>query len=126
MFNGDIMDKKILELEKSLFKYEFMKDKNYLNNTIDDDYQEIGKSEKIFNKSDIINELSSLKSDRNIVIYNYSCKELSTDIWLVHYITKSSDNNYYRTSIWKKIGDDIKITFHQASLYNEVIDLIEN
>lgn len=120
------MDKKILELEKSLFKLEYVSNLDYLNSIIDDSYEEVGKSGLKYNKQDVINELNNLKNDRNITIYNYSCKELSAGVWIIHYITKSNDTNYYRTSIWKKIDEDIKIIFHQASLYNEVIDLIKN
>ena len=42
------MNNKILEAEKSLFKYEFMSDITYLNEIIDDEYIEIGKSGKKF------------------------------------------------------------------------------
>ena len=37
------MEKTILELEKSLFKYEYMSDKEYLKDIIDDRYEELGK-----------------------------------------------------------------------------------
>ena len=37
------MKNKILELEKSLFKYEYMTDIAYLNEIIDDQYIEVGK-----------------------------------------------------------------------------------
>ena len=37
------MENIILELEKSLFKYEFMSDIEYLNKIIDDKYVEVGK-----------------------------------------------------------------------------------
>ena len=67
------MKNKILELEKSLFKYEYMTDIAYLNEIIDDQYIEVGKSGKQFNKEDVIKELSILKEDRKISIYNYTC-----------------------------------------------------
>ena len=70
------MNKKILELEKSLFKYEFMSNISYLNEIIDDKYIEVGKSGKKFNKKDIINELSILKEDRKISIYNFICDKI--------------------------------------------------
>lgn len=53
------MKNKILELEKSLFKYEFMSNIDYLNEIVDDKYIEIGKSGKMINKENVINELSN-------------------------------------------------------------------
>lgn len=119
------MNNKILELEKSLFKYEFMSDIAYLNRIIDDKYIEVGKSGKKFNKKDVIKDLSILKEDRRINIYNFTCDKIEENIYLIHYITKNSNDNIYRTSIWRKENDKIKIVFHQASLYKEEIDLIE-
>jgi len=119
------MKKKILELEKSLFKYKFMSNIEYLNSIIDDTYIEVGKSGKKFIKSDVINDLSILKEDRKIIIYNFTCDKIGENIYLIHYITKNNNDNVYRTSIWKKEDDRIKIIFHQASLYKEDIDLVE-
>ena len=119
------MNQKFLELEKSLFKYEFMSNINYLNQIIDNNYKEIGKSGKEFNKEDIIQELSNLKEDRKITIYNFICNNIGENIYLIHYITKINTKNIYRTSIWKKENNNFKIIFHQASLYLEKVELIE-
>ena len=119
------MNKEILKLEKSLFKYEYMSNIEYLNKIIDDKYIEVGKSGKKFNKKDVIDELSALKDDRKISMYNFTCNEIEESIYLVHYITKNGNDNIYRTSIWKKENNIIKIIFHQASLYKEDIKLKE-
>lgn len=119
------MKNEILELEKSLFKYEFMSNINYLNKIIDDNYIEIGKSGKEITKEDVIKYLINLKEDRNIIIYNFKCDKISEDIYLINYITKKEKDNIFRTSIWKKENDEFKILFHQASLYLDEIELKE-
>jgi len=113
----------ILELEKSLFEVKYMNNKDYLDNIISDDYLEIGKSGKMINKDDVIKELSSLKENRNIDIYNFACTK-EDNIYIVHYITISNDNKIYRTSIWKK-ENNYKILFHQASILKDNIELIK-
>lgn len=112
----------ILELEKSLFKYDYMSNKEYLNNIIADNYKELGKSGILFNKDDVVNYLLSQQRDRDIEIYNFSGEELMPDLWLVHYITLSDNKKIYRTSIWKHN----KIIFHQASEYKDDIDLMRS
>lgn len=91
----------------------------------DDKYIEVGKSGKKFNKKDVINDLSILKEDRKINIYNFTCDKIDEKTYLIHYITKNDNDNIYRTSIWKKEYNKIKIIFHQASLYKENITLVE-
>ena len=112
----------ILELEKSLFKYDYMSNKEYLNNIIADNYKELGKSGILFNKDDVVNYLLSQQQDRDIEIYNFSGEELMPDLWIVHYITLSDNKKIYRTSIWKHN----KIIFHQASEYKDDIDLMRS
>ena len=111
----------ILELEKSLFKKEFMNDINYLNSIIDDNFIECGKSGLFFDKKVTVDELSKLDSDRDIKIYNFTSELIDTNSYLVHYITKSNNDLIYRTSIWK----NGKLYFHQASKLNVKIDLVE-
>jgi hypothetical protein len=112
----------ILELEKSLFKYDYMSNKEYLNNIIADNYKELGKSGILFNKDDVVNYLLSQQRDRDIEMYNFSGEELMPDLWIVHYITLSDNKKIYRTSIWKHN----KIIFHQASEYKDDIDLMRS
>lgn len=111
----------LLELEKSLFKVEFMNDLNYLDSIIDDDFIECGKIGLFFDKKVTVEELSKLDSDRDIKIYNFTSELIDTNSYLVHYITKSGDDLIYRTSIWK----NGKLYFHQASKLNIEIELIE-
>lgn len=111
----------ILNLEKSLFKLEYMNDVDYLNNIIDDNFLECGKSGVFFDKKVTVDELSKIDSDRDIKIYNYTCELIDSNVYLVHYITKSNDDLVYRTSIWKS-G---KLYFHQASKLNLEVELIE-
>lgn len=117
------MENKILDLEKSLFKYNYISDKDWLNDVIHKDFIECGKSGYLFKKDEIVEYLSSCKEDRNIVIYNYECKKIDVNTWVVHYITCGNNKDkYYRTSIWVK-EENFKIIFHQASKYIEEIEL---
>lgn len=109
---------KLLSLEKDFFRYEKITDKDWLNSVLHDSFTEMGKSGNIFYKKETISDLMLVKSDRNIDIYNFEAAELKPDCWLVHYITKSDDKLFYRTSVWIK-ESDIKLIFHQASAYNE-------
>ncbi len=118
------MDKKILELEKSLFKYEYMSNKEYLENVIDDEFIECGKSGCFFDKTETIQDLNKLTTDRKIDIYNYECQSIDTNTYLVHYITISNNDKIYRTSLWV-MRDNLKLLFHQASTLSGEIELVK-
>lgn len=118
------MKEKILELEKSLFKIKYMSDKEYLCKIIDKDYLECGKSGFLYNQKDTIDSLLECKEDREIKIYNFTCEQIDSYTHLIHYFTKQNNNIYYRTSIWNS-NNELKLIYHQATQYNDKIDLIE-
>ena len=117
------MENTILDLEKNLFKYEYISKKEWLDKVIHECFTECGKSGYLYKKEDTIESLLTCNEDRNIVIYNYTCKQIDEHTWLVHYITTTDETNLiYRTSIWVK-EDNLKLIFHQATKYNENITL---
>lgn len=110
---------KLLELEKSFFKYECISNRTWLESTIHDDFTECGKSGMLFNKQDTIESLLECKEDRNIEIYNFNCRRLDNNCWLVNYITITDEGQkYYRTSVWAG-NENLQLYFHQATLLNE-------
>lgn len=115
----------LLKLEKDFFKIDKMTDVIWLDSILHDDFKEIGSSGSIFYKQAIIDALSSLKADREIVIYNFECLKLNSKCWLVNYVTTNKGEMFYRTSIWLN-EETLKIIFHQASKLNDQLILNES
>ncbi len=111
----------IKRLEKSLHKPGFRKNPVKLNKIIADEFIEIGKSGKIWNKTAIIDALKN-EISTEITMTDFVLSVLSENLVLViytaHQITKdgSSESNSMRSSIWKLFGNDWKMIFHQGTL----------
>lgn len=118
------MKNMILELEKNLFKYEYMSNKDWLDRIIHNDFKECGKSGYFFDKEETIKALQDFTEDRKIDLYNYEYKCVDTKTYLIHYITKSDEKLIYRTSIWVMEGE-LKLLFHQASEVKVDIELVK-
>jgi hypothetical protein len=119
------MKEKILELEKSLFKIEYISNKKYLENIIHENFLECGKSGLLYDNEITIDSLLECKEDRNIKIYNFACEQIDNNTYLIHYITRNDNKKYFRTSIWKE-EDTLRLYFHQATLLVDEIKLIES
>lgn len=119
-----LMKNKILEMEKTFFLYSYMSDKTWLNKVLHPAFKECGKSGYLSDKQETIEALLTYTKDRDIVIYNYEYTEMSTNTFLIHYITKSDNTLIYRTSIWIN-ENHLMLLFHQASTLNTAIELIE-
>lgn len=119
------MKDEILKMEKSFFKLKYIKDKEWLNKAIHDDFLECGKSGYLFNKKDTIEALLSCEEDRDIEIYNFEIQYMDENTYLVHYFTISEGFLFYRTSIWKMEGF-LSLYYHQASRFNQSVKLIKS
>lgn len=119
------MKEEILNLEKNLFKLEYMSNKEWLEETIHDNFTECGKSGYLFYKKDTIETLLECTEDRPITIYNYDYTQIDDKTYLIHYLTKSQDKLYYRTSIWI-MDPNLKLLYHQATEFKESIALVES
>lgn len=108
----------LLELEKCLFKLEYISDREWLERTLHDDFCECGKSGMLFNKEDTVESLLQCTCDRNIEICNFECINITDTSWIVHFITESDNKRYYRTSVWVR-EENIKLLFHQATELKE-------
>lgn len=114
------MQNQLLELEKRFFDIQYMNDERWLNQMLHEDFQECGKSGVLCYKKETIQALLDFKKNRDIIIYNFNVTAISLNSWIVHYITISEHQQYYRTSIWVKC-DQLQLLFHQATrLYQKI------
>lgn len=104
----------LLELENRLFKLKYISSKEWLERILHNDFHECGKSGVLFNKEDTVQSLIECTCDRDIEICDFECRNITDTSWLVHYITKSDNKRYYRTSVWVK-EENVKLLFHQAT-----------
>ncbi len=112
------MYNEILSLEKKFFSYNYISDKNWLEQILHDDFIECGESGLLSDKQDTVMSLLQCKQDRKISIYNYDCCQIDRKSWIVHYVTLSAENKkYFRMSIWVD-QDGLRLYYHQATLLN--------
>lgn len=107
----------LFKLEKAFFKRSYFSDPEWLDAILHADFVECGKSGILYGKEKVMEGLLACTTDRDIVIYNFSCEEIVENCWIVHYITESEGERYYRTSIWSR-RERLQLRFHQASKMN--------
>lgn len=112
----------LLDLEKSLFRYDNCVNYHFLNQILHSDFMEFGTSGKIYNKETTIQLLQSVKSDRLITIHSSVVKQLSPTQWLLHYVSESQESGVIsnRTSIWIKEDKGYQMYFHQGTKTDEI------
>ena len=109
----------LFELETSLFKKEYLNNKEYLDNIFHDNYMEYGMSGLIYYKKDTIESLLGI-GDRNIKIIDFISEKIDDKSFIVHYVSvHSGDVKVLRTSIWQENDERLQLLFHQGTLINK-------
>jgi len=103
----------VCDLEKKLLSNRIRHSENDLNELIDEDFIEIGKSGKVYDKATAIQALVSTPNESLNKFPDLIVNQLSSDTVLVTY--KTEDGGVARSSIWRSDNSKWKIIFHQAS-----------
>ena len=82
---------------------------------IHDEFEEFGKSGKIFKKKDIVSELPKWPHTE-IHLSDIRFTRLSNEAILIKYLCVSNDKKTNRSSIWVKESESWQIIFHQGTL----------
>ncbi len=111
--------KDLYELETSLFKAEYLNDKEYLENIFHDDFMEYGKSGLIYRKRDTIESLLGI-GDRDIKVLDFYSEKIDSLTYIVHYVSvHEGDIKVLRTSIWEENDNGLQLFFHQGTLMHK-------
>lgn len=116
---NDLLDL-LVDLERGLHRKSIRRSKEKLNDLLDDDFEEIGASGKVYNKDQIIEELLN-ETPFAINASDFELRMFSEDIAQLRYKSKNSasDNitrTTLRSSIWKNEGSKWKMVFHQGTV----------
>ena len=107
--------KLIQELEYELLTEETRNNRERLSVILDDSYEEIGRSGKIYNKQDAIDSLS-IADAVNYTLSDFEYRTLCEGCVLVKYKSNSDGVISLRSSIWKNDDSNWRILYHQASV----------
>jgi glyoxylase I family protein len=118
--NTEELSKHIRELELELLSPDTRRNPAELDKLIDNNFVEIGKSGKVWNKKSVIDALLN-EPDTRITITDFSLTKISEDVVLAIYkayhnhLEDNTSIMSIRSSVWKLSNAGWKIIFHQGT-----------
>ncbi len=109
---------KLERLEQELADAGTRKSIKRLARLLADDFEEVGKSGRIFTKKDLLSMLTTEKYQK-IVLNDFRFRPLSETSILVKYQSHCEGLSAYRSSIWIKESNEWRLLYHQGTLQNE-------
>ena len=106
----------IRNLELELASLEGRRNIDRLALLFSEDFEECGKSGKIFNKADIVDLLLN-EEYQKISFSNFRFTNLSDTAILVKYDSDCRAVKSHRSSVWIKTGGNWKILYHQGTTF---------
>jgi hypothetical protein len=110
----------LCSLEKQIHSPKVRTDLDKLKELLHDEFKEIGRSGKVYNKSDVFNQLAEQKNSPEIISEEFQFRALSDTIVLVTYYTyhllnKTQSHHARRSSVWIFEQDKWQMMFHQGT-----------
>lgn len=107
-----------MKLECSLFDYEHMSDREYLERIIHNEFTELGKSGSVYDKAEVIEYLLSLDGDRQIEIEDFVIMQRDDNKIDAHYVTNEldTDTRAFRHSRWTCEDGVWKLYYHSGKI----------
>lgn len=115
----DTLEKMLVDLEKKLLEPEFRQSKEFLENTLHEDFVEIGASGRRYSKQQTI-DLISKQPRIDFKASGFRVSLLSDTVVLLTFSLTASGNagdtrKSIRSSIWKKENIFWRLIFHQGT-----------
>ncbi|MCW8870379.1 MAG: nuclear transport factor 2 family protein [Proteobacteria bacterium] len=110
----------LCSLEKQIHSPKVRTDLDKLKELLHDEFKEIGRSGKVYNKSDVLNQLADQKKSPEIISEEFHFKSLSDLIFLVTYrsyqqVNEKKSHWAMRSSVWIFEQDKWQMVFHQGT-----------
>jgi len=102
-------------LERELASKEIRQDLTRMETLFHNEFSEIGKSGRIFNKKDILVEVPSWEYF-DTTLSDFTFRELSKNVIMLKYESSVGGINAHRTSIWVKENSNWQILHHQGTI----------
>jgi hypothetical protein len=85
-----------------------------------DDYWEIGASGQRYSRDDVFAVLEARRADpldeSDWESRDFHCRELAPEVYLLTYTLRQGTRLTRRGTIWRRVGRDWKIVFHQGTV----------
>ncbi|MBL9095715.1 MAG: DUF4440 domain-containing protein [Alphaproteobacteria bacterium] len=107
------------DLEKRLHRREIRGSRTAVSELLADDFTEIGRSGRVYDKAQLLSALASETSVLTVETAEFGCREIAKDVVLLTYVSRTTDDagtrSTLRSSLWKKNGDRWQMVFHQGT-----------
>ena len=105
-------------METALASKEVRSDRHRLSELIHDDFQEFGKSGRVYDKTMILNDLPEWEYIET-KLFDFNCVELAHNVILVRYKSKVDREHANRSSVWVKENGHWQLIHHQGTNCDE-------
>jgi hypothetical protein len=106
----------LLAREKRLLESPWRHSSDYLDGELSDDFTEVGKSGRVWDKASLISGLVAAASDRVIESERFTAESISARVALIRYRTRVAGEGWIeRSSLWRREDDRWRVVFHQAT-----------
>jgi hypothetical protein len=106
----------VIELELALLRPDVRRDRQRVEELLDEDFREIGASGRLWTRQEMVETLAAEQSDEPIAVADMEALQLADGVVLLRYVTDRAGRGSRRSSIWRRVDGRWRVLHHQGTL----------
>jgi hypothetical protein len=108
-----------VELELALLHPDVRRDRQWVEELLDEDFREIGASGRTWTRQEAAGMLAAEQNDEPIAVADMEALRLAGDVVLLTYVSDRAGRRALRSAIWRRLDGRWRLLHHQGTLAPE-------
>jgi hypothetical protein len=109
----------VVELELALLHPDLRRDRQWVEELLDEDFREIGASGCVWTRRETVEMLAAEQTDGAIAVVDMEALQLADGVVLLTYVSDRAGRRARRSAIWRRVDGRWRVLHHQGTLAPE-------
>jgi hypothetical protein len=106
----------VVELELALLDHGVRRDRQRVEELLDEEFREIGASGRVWSRVETVAELVGEQDDEPVAVADMHARVLADDVVLLTYVSERAGRRAMRSAIWRRLDGRWRLLHHQGTL----------
>jgi hypothetical protein len=106
----------VVELELALLHPDVRRDRQWVEELLDEEFREIGASGRLWNRQEALEVLAVEQDDESVAVADMEALRLADDVVLLTYVSDRAGRRARRSAIWRRADGRWRLLHHQGTL----------
>jgi hypothetical protein len=105
----------VVDLELALLHPDVRRDRQWVEDLLDEDFREIGASGRLWNREETLEVLEAEQDDELVAVADMEALQVADGVVLLTYVSDRAGRRARRSAIWRRVDGRWRLLHHQGT-----------